>query len=99
MCDALAAPSVTRSARARANKAWISHTGSRRCRAQSTACSACSRAAAISPVRVSDAQFVGVASQLIAQVQRRVAGTLGVILVGDRRPEQRHNAVAGELID
>ncbi len=41
----------------------------------------------------------GVARNRIAQVQRRVAGAARVILVRDRRAEQRHDAVAGELVD
>ena len=32
-------------------------------------------------------------------MQRRVAGAPGVVLVGDRRPEQGHDPVAGELVD
>jgi hypothetical protein len=44
-------------------------------------------------------QLVGVALEFDAQMQRRVAGPLGVILVRDRRTEERHDAVAGELID
>ena len=38
-------------------------------------------------------------AQIVAQLQRRVAGALGVVLVGDRRAEQRHDAVAGVLVD
>ena len=38
-------------------------------------------------------------AQLVAQMQRRVAGALRVVLVRDRRAEQRHDAVAGELVD
>jgi hypothetical protein len=45
-----------------------------------------------------DAELVRVAAQRVAQVQRRVAGALGVVLVRDRRPEERHDAVAGVLI-
>ena len=44
-------------------------------------------------------QLVGVARKLVAQMQRRVAGALRVVLVRDRRAEQRHDAVAGELVD
>ena len=40
-----------------------------------------------------------VAAQLVAQMQRRVAGPLGVVLVGDGRAEERHDAVAGVLVD
>ena len=32
-------------------------------------------------------------------MQRRVTGALGVVLVRDRRAEERHDAVAGELVD
>jgi hypothetical protein len=32
-------------------------------------------------------------------VQRGVASTLRVILVSNRRPEERHDPVAGELVD
>ena len=34
----------------------------------------------------------------VADVKRRKAGSLRVILVGDRGAEQRHHAVAGELM-
>ena len=44
-------------------------------------------------------QLVGVALELVAQMQRRVAGALRVVLVRDRRAEQRHDAVAGVLVD
>ena len=44
-------------------------------------------------------QLGRVGGELLLEVQRRVAGALGVVLVGDRRPEQRHDAVAGELVD
>ena len=40
----------------------------------------------------------GVARELDAQMQRRVAGALRVVLVRDRRAEQRHDAVAGVLV-
>jgi hypothetical protein len=40
-----------------------------------------------------------VAGDLVFQVERRVAGALGVILVRDRRSEEGHDAVAGELVD
>jgi hypothetical protein len=39
-----------------------------------------------------------VAGDLVAQVQRRVAGALGVIFMRDRRPEESHDAVAGVLV-
>jgi hypothetical protein len=35
----------------------------------------------------------------VTQTERRVAGALRVILVGDRRAEERHAAVPGELVD
>ena len=41
----------------------------------------------------------GEALQAIAEEQRRVAGTGGVILVCDGRAEEHHRAVAGELVD
>ena len=40
-----------------------------------------------------------VAPELVAQMQRRVARPLGVVLVGDRRTEERHDPVAGVLVD
>jgi len=40
-----------------------------------------------------------VAGDLVAEVQRRIAGALCVVLVRDRRPEERHDAVARELVD
>ena len=45
------------------------------------------------------AQLVGVSAQLFTQMQRRVAGSLGVILVCDRRAEQRHDPIARVLVD
>jgi hypothetical protein len=45
------------------------------------------------------AQLVGVRAQGIAQVQGSVASALCVILVRDRRAEERHDAVAGVLVD
>ncbi|MCX5738622.1 MAG: hypothetical protein NTZ61_09035, partial [Proteobacteria bacterium] len=44
-------------------------------------------------------KLVRVRAQRIAQVQRRVAGALRMILVRDRRAEQRHDAVTGVLVD
>src|SRR4029453_11014430 len=35
----------------------------------------------------------------VTQMERRVAGALRVILVGDRRAEERHATVPGELVD
>ena len=46
-----------------------------------------------------DAQLVAPAAQRVAQMQRRVARALRVILVRDRRAEQRHDAVARVLVD
>ena len=40
-----------------------------------------------------------VTGEHVAQVQRRVARALRVVFVRDRRPEKRHDAVAGELVD
>jgi hypothetical protein len=45
------------------------------------------------------AQPVRVAPDLVAEIQRRPARALRVVLVGDRRAEERHDAVAGELVD
>jgi hypothetical protein len=39
------------------------------------------------------------ASELALEVHRGVAGAARVVLVGDRRAEQRHDPVAGELVD
>jgi hypothetical protein len=44
-------------------------------------------------------QLRGVSAKFVPQMQGRVAGTPGVILVGDGRPEDRHDPIAGELID
>ncbi len=41
----------------------------------------------------------GVARDLLAQLKRRVAGALGVVLVRDRCAEERHDAVAEVLVD
>ena len=46
---------------------------------------------------VSHTQLITVAAQRIPQAQRRVTRPLGVILVSDRRPEQRHDVVATSL--
>jgi len=43
-------------------------------------------------------QLIGVGPERVAQVQRGVAGALRVVLVGDGRAEQRHDAVAGVLV-
>jgi len=43
-------------------------------------------------------QFVSPAFQLVARMQRRVAGALRVVLVRDRRAEEGHDAVAGVLV-
>ncbi len=45
------------------------------------------------------AQLLREAAQLLADMERRVAGPLRVVLVRDRGAEQRHDAVAGELVD
>src|SRR5208282_976813 len=44
-------------------------------------------------------QLIGVTLELIAQMERRVTRALPVILVRDRCAEERHDAVAGELVD
>ena len=44
-------------------------------------------------------QFRGVRGELVLKTKRRIAGALRVVLVCDRRAEQRHDAVAGELVD
>jgi hypothetical protein len=46
-----------------------------------------------------DPQLVRVAPQLVAQVERRIARPLGMVLMGDGCPEERHDAVAGVLVD
>ena len=43
-------------------------------------------------------QLIGVGPERVAQVQRGEAGALRVVLVGDGRAEQRHDAVAGVLV-
>ncbi len=48
---------------------------------------------------LSQTQLVRVAAQRAGEVQRGVTGALRVVLVGDRCPEQGHDAVAGELVD
>ena len=45
------------------------------------------------------AQLLREASQLLADVERRVAGPLRVVLVRDRRAEEGHHAIARELVD
>ena len=47
---------------------------------------------------VPHAHLVGIFAHGVAQVQRRVAGALRVVLVRDRRAEERHDAVAGVLV-
>ena len=42
---------------------------------------------------------LGVAAKLVPQVQGRVAGPPGVIFVRDRCAKQRHDPVAGVLVD
>ena len=44
------------------------------------------------------AHLVGVLAHRVAQVQRGVAGALRVVLMRDRRAEERHDAVAGVLV-
>ena len=45
------------------------------------------------------AELRAVGGELLLEVKRRVAGARSVVLVGDRRPEQSHDAVACELVD
>ena len=45
------------------------------------------------------AQLGGVLGDVVEHPQRRVAGAPRVVLVGDRRPEDGHDPVAGELVD
>jgi hypothetical protein len=44
-------------------------------------------------------ELLGVASKLVLQMECRVAGALRMVFVRDRRPEEGHDAVAGELVD
>jgi hypothetical protein len=46
-----------------------------------------------------ETKLVRVTPQILLQRQRRVAGPRRVILVRDRRPEQRHDPIARVLID
>ncbi len=48
---------------------------------------------------VGAAELLGVPAQGGLHVERGVAGPHGVILVGDRRTEQRHDPVAHHLVD
>ena len=43
-------------------------------------------------------QLVGIAPHLVAEMERRPAGALGVVLVRDRGAEERHDAVPGVLV-
>jgi hypothetical protein len=45
------------------------------------------------------ASLLGVAADLVLHPKRRVARPHGVVLVGQRRPEQRHDPVAHHLVD
>ena len=45
------------------------------------------------------AELVAEGAQAVEQMESGVAGPLGVVLVGKRRAEQRHDAVAGVLVD
>src|SRR5581483_7319372 len=44
-------------------------------------------------------QLLAVAAEAIGEVERGMAGAPGVVLVRDRRAEERHDPVAGELVD
>ena len=58
-----------------------------------------------SPTRICDghalraAHLLGVPLDRLLHPQRRVAGAHGVVLVGERRAEERHDAVAHHLVD
>ena len=43
--------------------------------------------------------FGGIAGDFIAQIERRITGALRMILMRNRRAEQRHDAIAGVLVD
>jgi hypothetical protein len=45
------------------------------------------------------AQLIGVGAQPIHKMQRGIAGAARMILVCEGRPEERHDAVAGEFVD
>jgi hypothetical protein len=51
------------------------------------------------PEAVREAHLVRVASQLLLKVEHRATRTLRMILVRDRRAEERHDAVARVLVD
>jgi hypothetical protein len=42
---------------------------------------------------------LGVAGHGLLHLERRIAGAHGVVLVGDRRAEQRHDPIAHDLVD
>src|SRR3546814_15005892 len=46
-----------------------------------------------------DAQLGGDAGQRLLHAQRGSNGALGVVLVGQRRTEERHDGVADDLVD
>jgi hypothetical protein len=45
------------------------------------------------------AELLRVDAQALGEVERRVTGATGVVLVGEGRPEERHDPVAGVLVD
>ena len=53
----------------------------------------------VEPDAVAGAHALGKGTHGVADVEGGEAGSLGVILMRDRRAEQRHHAVAGELVD
>ena len=59
----------------------------------------------LSPTRICSStpwarrMLLGVALDRLLHAQRRVAGAHRVVLVGERRAEQRHDAVAHHLVD
>jgi len=44
-------------------------------------------------------ELLRVALEILSEVERRIAGALRVVLVGDRRSEERHDPVARVLVD
>ena len=46
-----------------------------------------------------DAELVSIILERVTKVQRRVASSLRMVLVSNRRAEQCHDPVAGELVD
>jgi hypothetical protein len=47
---------------------------------------------------VRTAHLLGIAAHAVLHGQRRITGACGMVLVGDWRPEQRHDAVTKHLV-